>query len=409
MKILIIHQIFISPREAGGTRHFEFARYMVQKGHQAVIIASKVSYLTGKHVVSGRKFIQEEWIDGVQVLRVSTVPSIHKSYVWRIIAFMSFMLTSLIASFMIRDVDLVMGTTPPIFQACSAWISALTHRCPFLLEVRDLWPDFAIDIGILRDPLLIRIARWIECFLYHHSTHIVVNSPAYRNHIVNKSISDGKITLISNGTDTRMFDPHADGRDIREQLGLQGKFIITYAGALGMANDIDTILRAANCLRNERNIHFLIVGDGKERQRLVEKAEGWGLTNVTFTGFYPKAAMKEVLAASDACVATLMNIPMFRTTYPNKVFDYMAAGRPIVLGIDGVIRNVVEEARAGMYVPPGDDMAMASVVLRFFHEPENASSMGNAGRAYVERYFDRAGQARDFLLLAQGLTHGPNA
>ncbi len=409
MKILLIHQAFASHEEAGGTRHFELARHLVEKGHKFTIIASNVSYLSGKHVFENKKLIDIQNIDGIKILRAYTCSSLHRSYFWRVISFVSFMVTSIIAALKIRieeDVDLVIGTTPPLFQAGSAWLAAKLLKCPFVLEVRDLWPEFAIDMGVLSNPLLIKNSRWFENFLYRHAAHLIVNSPAYRDYLIGKRVPESKITLIPNGVDTKMFDPNADGEKIRERFGLKGRFVVTYAGALGAANDIDTILRTANHLKRVSNIHFLVVGDGKERSRLETLAKEFNIHNVTFAGFYPKTTMVNILAASDVCVATLRDIPAFRTTYPNKVFDYMAAGRPIVLGIDGVIRKVIEEARAGIFVPPNNDLALAEAVYELYKNPEQADSMGMAGRSYVEKHFDRKKQAGEFLRLLRRLGDG---
>src|SRR5262249_42849797 len=163
---------------------------------------------------------------------------------------------------------------------------------------------------------------------------------------------------VPNGTDVAMFAPDADGAPVRDRFALRTHFLVVYAGALGMANDLGTVLKTADLLRERDDVHFLLVGDGKERKNLEDQARRLGLCNVTFAGTVPKDQMPDVLAAADACLATLMNIPMFSTTYPNKVFDYMAAGRPTLLAIDGVIRTVVEEAGGGLFVPPGDHVAL---------------------------------------------------
>jgi glycosyltransferase involved in cell wall biosynthesis len=158
-------------------------------------------------------------------------------------------------------------------------------------------------------------------------------------------------------------------------------------------------LRAAGQLQDYSNIRFLIVGDGKERPNLQQMAQEMKLSNVFFTGSRPKAEMAEILAASDTCLAILMNIPMFSTTYPNKVFDYMAAGRPTILAIDGVIRQVVEASRGGVFVPPGDDRALADAVRKLADHPDRAREMGLAARDYVTRYFNRTQQAHEFIRL----------
>jgi glycosyltransferase involved in cell wall biosynthesis len=275
------------------------------------------------------------------------------------------------------------------------------------LEIRDLWPEFAIDMGVLRNATLIRASRWLERFLYRRARHIVVNSPAYLEYLVGCGVGHERITVIANGVDVRMFKPGSDGRRIREELRLGGRFVVTYAGALGMANAIPTVLRAAARLRDNPRIQFLLVGDGKERPKLQEQAAELRLNNVIFAGCRPKADIPEVLAASDACVATLRNIRMFRTTYPNKVFDYMAAGRPTILAIDGVIRDVIESAKAGIFVPPEDDMALAQAVNTLAASPEMAREMGEAARSYVEKHFDRNQQASQFADLLERCVAAP--
>ena len=403
MHVLLIHQTFASPDQAGGTRHYELAQNLVREGHRFTIVTSDLSYLTGKRFVAREDLETEKTQSGVRVLRAYTYPSLHRSFFWRVVSFLSFMFTSVNMALKAGPVDLVMGTSPPIFQCLSAWVVGLIRRRPFLLEIRDLWPEFAIDIGVLKNPWLIRLSRWLERFLYARANHILVNSPAYKEYLIKKGVAEEKITLIPNGVDPGMFDPDARGEQVRQALGLNGHFVITYAGALGLANDIETILGAADRLRNEPRIHFLLVGDGKERVNLESLADKLRLPNITFMGSRPKSEMREILAASDACVATLKDIPMFRTTYPNKVFDYMAAGRPIVLAIDGVIREVVEAAQAGVCVSPGDPQAIAEAVRYIFDHGEERDLMSHRGRVYVERYFNRADQSRQFVDLLEKL------
>jgi lipopolysaccharide/colanic/teichoic acid biosynthesis glycosyltransferase len=403
LRVVLIHQAFVSPDEAGGTRHYELAKRAVEQGIAFTIVASDISYLTGARAGGGDERISEQNFDGVRVRRAYTYPSLHRSFVWRVVSFLSFMLTSIRTALRAGRVDVVMGTSPPIFQAASAWLVALVRRRPLLLEIRDLWPAFAIDLGVLRNRALIRLSRWLERFLYAHAAHLLVNSPAYRDYLISKGVPPDRVTLIANGVDAAMFAPDSRGERVRESLRLTDKFVVTYAGALGMANDIETILRAATRLVEYPQIHFLLVGDGKERARLETLARKLNVVNVTFIGARPKAEMPELLAASDACVATLKDIAMFRTTYPNKVFDYMAAARPTVLAIDGVIRRVIETAQAGVFVPPGDDRALADAVLALNDDRERAAKMGRNARAYVVEHFDRKQQANDFAALLHRL------
>ncbi len=396
-RTILIHQAFVSPDEPGGTRHFEFARYLAAQGHRLTIVGSDVSYLTGQQ--RGRKaFVTRESRDGVEIHRAYTYRCLHRGKIGRVVSLLSFSLSALVAAFRAGPADAIMGTTPPIFQAVSAAVIAFCRRKPLLLEVRDLWPAFLIDLGILKNPLLIAIFRWTERSLYRYATRLLVNSPAYRDYLIAQGIAPEKIALVPNGVDPAMFCPESRGEQAREQYGLAGKFVITYAGALGLANDIDTLLEAAGLLlRSDPGIHFLLVGDGQERPRLQAKARAMQLDNVTFAGPQPKQRMSEFLAASDACVAILQNIPMFRTTYPNKVFDYMAAGRPTILAIDGVIREVIEQARGGIFVPPGDAAAVAVAASTLCREPGRCRRMGASARSYVVEHFNRQQQAEGFL------------
>lgn len=396
MRALLVHQAFASGQEAGGTRHFEFGRHIVAAGHEFTVVTADVSYLTGRATRAARDYEQQE---GVRILRAYTPRTLHRSFVWRAWAFVAFMFSAAWTSRHAGKVDVVIGTTPPIFQAAAAWVVSAVRRVPFVLEVRDLWPTFAIALGVLRNPVLIYLARLLESFLYRVAAHIIVNSPAYRDYLLARGIEPSRVTLIPNGVDPTMFDPAAGGNVIKHRLGLQGRFVVTYAGALGLANDIDTLLDAAERVRDHRDIVFLVVGDGKERGRLESAARQRELANVIFTGAQPKADMAEWLAASDACVAILRDIPEFRTTYPNKVFDYMAAGRPTILAIDGVISEAIRDANGGILVGPGNAAALADAVLALQANPPAARAMGASARRFVEARFNRNDHARHFLEL----------
>lgn len=405
MRILLINQAFVSPEEPGHTRHFEMAKFLQSHGHELVIVASDLNYQTGQRTVTRRGLFAEQNFDGVRVLRSYIYPALHRSYFWRVISFFSFMFSSVWTALQVRDVDLVMGTTPPIFQAVSAWFVALLRRKPFLLEVRDLWPEFGVSMGVLKNPLVIALARWLERFLYARATHILVNSPAYREYMLAKGVPPDKVTYIPYGTDVDMFNPQVDGASIRAELGLQDTFVVLYAGALGQANDIDTLLRAANRLKVEEKIRFVLFGDGKERPRLEAEARRMGLSNVIFAGTRPKKDMPRVVAAADVCLAILQDIPMFRTTYPNKVFDYMAAGRATVLVIDGVSRRLIEESGGGVFVQPGDDAMLAEKLLELAQDPQRIQQMGQSAREYLVRRIDRRDKLNETLELLKKLVY----
>jgi glycosyltransferase involved in cell wall biosynthesis len=313
------------------------------------------------------------------------------------------MFSSVWTALTVKDADIIMGTTPPIFQAVSAWVVAGIRRKPFLLEVRDLWPEFGVSMGVLKNPILISLARWLENFLYARATHILVNSPAYKDYMLGKCVPENKVTYIPYGTDVDMFNPDVDGSSVRRDLGLENKFVVLYAGALGQANDIDTILRAAERLNHESKIRFVLFGDGKERARLEVESKRMKLTNVIFAGICPKREMPLVIASSDVCLAILQDVPMFRTTYPNKVFDYMAAARGTVLVIDGVVRDVIESSGGGVFVHPGSDEQLAKTILELSNDSQRVKQMGLNARAYLVKHLDRRYKLNDTLKLLESL------
>jgi glycosyltransferase involved in cell wall biosynthesis len=394
LHLLLVHQAFASPNEAGGTRHYELGQHWAAAGNTMTVITSDRNHLTGELVPDTQPSNGR-----IRIKRTYTMPTLHRSFIWRVVAFISFSFTSLLAGLRTKHVDVVMGTTPPMPQAPTAWLIAALKRKPFLLEVRDLWPEFAIDMGILKNKVLIWIARRLERFLYARADHILVNSPAYRDYLVQKkNISAARVTVIPNGVDPA---PFKNGRPngVRARLGVNGEFVAMYAGALGIANDIAVVLAAAKRLHHDTGIKFVFVGDGKERPNLERQAKESGLDNVIFAGAQPKTAMPAHLAAADCCIAVLQNIPMFTTTYPNKVFDYMAAGKPTVLAIDGVIRDVVEAAEGGIFVRPGDPDAIAEAIGQLRRDRATAERMGANAQAYVAKHFDRAQQAEQFIEL----------
>ena len=397
MRILLIHQAFCGPDDPGGTRHYELAQRLVAAGHALTVITSPDSYLTGE-----RKSLQTS-ASGVQIRFAATAKGLHRSYFRRVISFLSFACSSVIKALQTETPDVIVGTSPPILQAFSAWIVAAVCRRPFVLEIRDLWPDFAVDLGLLRNRILISLAQSFEHFLYRRSSHIVVNSPAYVEQLMKKGVPKDKITMVANGVDVSCFDPEDRGEDFRRKFHVEERLVVMYAGAVGYANDLDSLLRAACRLREHREIVFAIVGDGKEFPRLQQCADAEQLHNTRFITAQPKRSMPKVLAGADVCVAILRNIPMFRTTYPNKVFDYMAAGRPTLLAIDGVIREVVEKSGGGLFVPPGDDQSLADAILKLYHSPDLLEQMGKSARKYVAENFDRDRQARQFAAVLEGV------
>lgn len=399
MHILLIHQAFAALDEPGGTRHHELARYLVSQGHRVTIIASPVSYLTGtRQTRHRRKQIDDR---GVVILRSFTLPALHRSFVWRVISFFSFMISAFISGLFVRQVDLVWGTSPPMFQALTAWLLARLKGVPFLFEVRDLWPAFAVAVGVLKNKSLIRLSEQLEHFLYRRADHLVVNSPGFMDHVREKGAR--QVSLVPNGADPDMFDPEDSGLSFGEKHGFGDDFVVLYAGAHGLSNDLDVVLEAAEQLKENKQIQVVLMGSGKEKPRLQAEAASRGLSNLHFLPPLPKQDMPAALGAANACLAILKPIELYKTTYPNKVFDYMAAGRPVILAIDGVIRQVVEDADAGLFVPPGDAAALANAIKELASNPEKCRKMGMNGRTLIVARFSRKELAGQFTALLESV------
>jgi glycosyltransferase involved in cell wall biosynthesis len=300
-----------------------------------------------------------------------------------------------------------MGTTPPFVQPFAAWLVARTRRVPFVLEIRDLWIDAAGELGIVHNRRLISLVRRAERFLYTRADQVIVNSPAYVGYARTMGVQANRISVVPNGTTVSMFDPAGEGADLRRRYGLEEKFLVVYAGALGVPNGLESVLDAAEYLHHShRDVHFLLVGDGKLRNSLMGSASSRRLSNVTFIPAVAKDQIPDILAAADVCVACLRDTPVLKTTYPNKVFDYMAAGRPTVLAIDGAIRSVIEDAHAGVFVKPDDGCAMADAIARLWADPATRRAMGASARRYVAANFDRELQAAEFRELLHRVAAG---
>lgn len=395
MHLLLIHQAFVTTGEAGGTRHIELARWLIRRGYRLTVITSPVSYLTGE-AKRGTDTPREETVDGIRILYASTSSGLHRGFVQRLFAFFSFMFSSYRLALSVADVDVVWGTSPNLFQALSAWASARRKRIPFLLEIRDLWPDFAIGMGVLKNPLLIWGARFLERFLYRKADRIIVNSPGFIPHV--QRLSGKTPGLVPNAADVEMFTADESADLIGAASWRKGnEFIVMYTGAHGPANDLDTALAAARILSDrETAIRFVFVGSGKEKARLIALSEALKLENVTFLPPVSKAEIKNLIAAADAGLAILKAIPEFTTTYPNKVFDFMAAGKPVLCQIDGVIREVVERYDAGIFVPPGRAEALADAASELAADRERGRRMGRNGREAIRNDFSREKTAAKF-------------
>ncbi len=405
MHILFIHQFLATPNEAGGTRQFELAQHLIKKGHKITFICSTITYLTGKPLSrqKGRLFVRET-IEGINIIRTYTFPGLQESFKKRIFGFLSFMVSSVIGGLSVRKTDVVLASSPQIFVGISGYLLSKIKRVPFLFEIRDLWPKFAIDIGVLKNPLYIRLSLLLEKIIYKKSDYFIINSPGFYDHLEKSGIERKKIFLIPNGVDTKYFKPSDKQNWVRKEIGLYEDFVVLYSGAFGLANSLDTVIESARYLRHQPDIKIMFVGDGKEKRNLVQLRDKYKLNNVIFVDAQPKRKMPDFCNAADVCLAILKKLASFKTTYPNKIFDYMACGRPTILAIDGVAREVLEKAHAGEFVEPENSQHLASTILKFYNNRALIQKYGINARRYVVDHFDREKIAENFNRVLKKIT-----
>ncbi len=406
----MVHQHYLAPGQPGGSRFNAMTRVWADAGHEVHVLAGDINYTTGQRLEGHARRVWTEHRDGaVRVLRCRVPGTYARGYLGRAWSFVGFLLTSVLGILRVPRPDIVVATSPPLTICLTGWLAARLGRCPFVFEVRDLWPESAVTTGVLSargrfTSLLYSLERW-AC---RSAMHIVVLTPAFAKDIERRGLAPAeKMTLIPNGADIELFSGPTNREAARDRLGWADRFVFLYAGAHGRANALTQILETAALMKDEPRALFAFAGDGTERLSLAAAAKARGLENVVFLGPVPKAEMPELLAAADVGVAVLQRNETFRTVYPNKAFDYMTSGRPVLLGIDGVARELVcEEARAGVFGEPESPSSLAAAARLLLNDPALASAMGNNGRVWVNSHASRPALARRYLdLLARLVKH----
>lgn len=403
MKILVIHQYYLADGQPGGSRFNELARFWAEAGHDVTVIAGTVNYATGEMASKYRhRWVVAERDGQVNVLRCHVPSSYGSSYSGRMWAFLGFTMSSTTAALLSGRPDVIVATSPPLITAIPGALAARARPrpVPWVFEVRDLWPESAVTTGVLsREGVLTRALYGLERFAYRACDRINVLTPAFREDIVKRGLApEAKIVFVPNGADADLFTPGPRDNRVREELGWGDRFVVMYAGAHGRANALGQLVDTAQRLASRPDILIACVGDGPERKRLEEEARRRGLFNIQFSGPQPKDRMPDVVNACDVGAAVLQDNPTFRTVYPNKVFDYMACERPVLLAIDGVARKLVcDEARAGLFAQPEDADSIANAIVALADDPAARAEMGRRGRAWVLANCTRESLARKYL------------
>ncbi len=407
LRILYLTQYF--PPEVGATqtRAYEMAQGLLRAGHRVTILTEVPNHPEGviRPEYRGRFWVRET-LDGIEVLRVWVWTSPVKTMRTRLAFYTTYMLNATLAGLFLarRRYDLLYATSPPLFVGGAALALSFLRGIPMVFEVRDLWPESAVALGELQSPRWIRWATWLEERCYARARRIVVVTEGIRRHLLERGIPEHKLVLIPNGANTELFRPQPEGgKALRARLGLGEAFVVLYAGILGIAQGLETVLEAAHLLRDRPDIRFLLVGDGPCKADLMRRKEALGLTHVTFLDGQPRESMPAYFSAADVALVPLRRLELFRSAVPSKMFDAWACGCPVLLGIDGEARSVLEQAQAGRYVEPEDPQALASAIVQLAAQREACRALGANGRRFVEAHYSRQAQAKALAQLLQEL------
>lgn len=396
MKILVVHEYFLSPhsRYGSGSRWNQFAKYWVQSGHQVTVIAG-ASDGNGEKIDAYRgKFIcKEADSSGATVYRCHVSEAYNKNFIGRLWAYFSFVFSGLFAGlFKAGPQDIIVTSSPPLFVGIIGVLLSKIRRCPHVFDIRDLWPESAIDTGVLTNPLMIKLSYALEKWIYKNSAWLNALTPAFVEKLREKGLSPAKISMVPNACDFDLLPDDNKRDEIRRKLGFaEDDIVISYVGAHGLANHLEQLLETARIFREEGNskVKILFVGSGMRKEHLKNLATEWQLDNVIFHEPVPKDEIFYYLQASDICSAVLKKVDTFKTVYPNKMFDYMSLKKPIIIAIDGVARKVVEESESGIFCEPENSRAIADGIIRLAGAPQLRIRMGESGYAYVQKFFDR--------------------
>lgn len=409
LRVLVLSQYYFPETGATSNRVLSLAQGFRNAGHDVTVIAEKPNHPEGIiwPEYRGDAVIEGEY-DGIRTLYTWVYTKPEKGFLDRILFYKSYMLMAVVAAMRVRGpVDVVVASSPPLFVGLAGWAAARLKRAKFIFDVRDLWPDVAVAMGELNNQKAASLAKRIELFLYRQADAIAAVTRSFCEDIRSQLAGPKRIELITNGTVPETFHRDEPKPALREKLGLHPEeFIVTFAGNLGLAQGLPHIVEAAKTLKaTHPNMRILFVGEGPVKASLVERAEDLGLTNITFEKKVPMDVAADFMAASDALLVPLGDHPIYRKFIPSKLFDSMAAGRPVLLSVDGEARSILEEAKAGLYYPAESSEGLADAVGSLLAQPESLAVMGNNGRAFVGERFTRATEARKMVRLAEEIAH----
>lgn len=389
---------------APAARAIELACHWVRAGHDVTVLTGFPNHPTG--VVPEewrprlRNLVYREEVEGIHVVRTWLLPLPNRKAHERMLNYGSFCISAAWRGMEISRPDVVIATSPQLLVGLAGRWIAFWKRTPFIFEVRDLWPESLSAVGIgTENSLLHRVLGKIAGFLYRAAERIVVVTPAFKDHLIKHwKIPAGKISIVENGVESSLFSPDVAEAGLRERLGLKEKFVAAYIGTMGMAHGLDTLIEAASFFRQgDPDISFLLVGEGADKERIQAIVLQRGLSNIHFVDQQPRKNIPAFIGTSDVCLVLLKKTELFKTVIPTKMLEFMSCAKPVILGVDGQARQIVEEAQAGLVIEPENANALVDAIKRLKADANACRTFAQNARAYIVQRYSREQSAKQYI------------
>ena len=384
MRFLILTQYFLPEPGAAQVRLSAIARRLIRSGHKVEVVTGMPNYPLGRIAEKYRHSLYrlESW-EGIPVHRVWLYPA-QGAGLKRILNYISFVLTSLVGLARSQKPDYLFVESPPLFLAIPGIVAARLWNIPWIFNVADLWPDSVAEMNLLPSGWLLRSAAALERWTYRNATYVTAVTWAIRRQLrTEKAVPERKILFLPNGVDTELFRPLPRDLSLLQHLRLQNKQVVIFPGTHGYAHGMESILQAAEQLRGTDNVHFLLIGSGSVKLKLITEAQRLGLRNITFHDPVPPEDISRFISIAFCGLVTMRNIPLLRDARPVKALAIMGCAKPLVLAVGEASGTFVRQAKAGLVVPIEKPDAIANAIRHLVDHPEEATQLGRNGRSYV--------------------------
>ena len=400
MKILFFSHYYAPEGAAGGIRVTALTERWAAAGNDVTVITCAPNYPNGVPYDGYKNRRYEEIINGVKVVRVKTYIAENKGVLKRMLFYFSYFLSALWTSLWLSKPDVVIASSPHIFVGyAGVWYHRL-KRVPLVMEVRDIWPESIIAVGAKIPKIGFIMLEAVERAMYRVCQRLVVLGEGYRARLIEKGVPEEKMRMVMNGTNLEKFYPQEKDVELLRKYGLEGKFVVSYIGAVGMACGLSVVIDAAEKMIG-RPVAFVIVGDGAQRTKLEGTAKVKHLDNIVFTGKQPPIDMPKWVAASDACLVHLKKTELFTTVMPSKVFEAAGCKRPIIMGVDGYAKKLVMDAMAGLDMKPENADSLVECVEKLMADSALCERLGDNAYNNIAKVHNRDKQAEDYLRILQ--------